>query len=147
MSDNELSFAEQEALSPCMKKNSPIHEMLTEDGNLKTIEMSLAQFNVEYGYDAMERWASYYYPNNSGSCRQPLEEELREFMRIYPTIKDKIVNPFSIDIPDDFNIDDVIEAELLTGDFVTPVTPKQLNTHDEQVLHLVDVDPEVIFFL
>ena len=146
MSDNELNFSMEEALSPCAKKNSPIHEMLTEDGLLKTIDMSLAQFTLEYGYNAMERWASYYYPNNAGSCRQPVEEELREFMRIYPTIKDKIVNPFSIDIPGDFNIDDVIQAELLTGDFVTPVTPEQLNTHDEEALHLVDVDPEVNIF-
>ena len=146
MSDNELNFSLEEVLSPCAKKNSPIHEMLMEDGNLKTIEMSLAQFNLEYGFNAMERWASYYYPNNAGSCRQPVEVELREFMRIYPTIKDKIVNPFSIDIPDDFNIDDVINAELLTGDFVTPVTPEQLNTHDEEALHLVGVDPEVTIF-
>ena len=146
MSDNSLNFSMEEALSPCAKKNSPIHEMLTEDGHLKTIEMSIAEFNVKYGFNAMERWASYYYPNNAGSCRQPVEEELREFMRIYPSIKDKIVNPFSIDIPDDFDIDDVMNAELLSGDFVTSVTPEQLNTHDEQALHLVGVDPEVSIY-
>ena len=141
---SELSFNEEEALSPCAKK-SPCHEMLTDDGFLKTIETSMAEFNVEYGFNAMEIWAAYYYPN--GSSRQATEEELREFMRIYPEIKDKIVNPFSVDIPDDIYIDELINAELITGGFTTPVTPQNLNTHEDDALDIIGITPEVTIFL
>ena len=119
--------------------------MLTEDGFLKTLETSMAEFNAEYRFNAMERWATYYYPN--GSSRQATEEELREFMRIYPDIKDKIVNAFSIEVPDDLDIDELINAELFTGGFTTPITPQNLNTHDDDALDIIGVTPEVCIFL
>ena len=68
-------------------------------------------------------------------------------MRLYPSIKDKIVNPFSIDVPDDLGIDDLINAELFTGNFVTPVTPVNLNTHEDDALGIIGVDAEVTIFL
>ena len=139
--EQELTFNSEEANSPCPQK-SPCHEMLTEDGFLKTIDLAIAEFNVEYGVDIMERWASYNYGGDS--CRQPTEMELRDFMVLFPSIKEKIINPWSI--LDDINIDDVLAEDEFTSKFVTPITPVNLNTHEEDALGIAGVDADVSIF-